>query len=250
MAAGYHKRRGVGPVARRRLRVARRAPAVAVVASDSRRSPAGHNAPSRRNRQVISASVATGCPAGRGKFEPKVLESVAPGPGTVASDGRRPQFPCRLVGVPAGRRPGGHRASGNKARGLRLQAGRSRRGGIAGRVVPALGEGLPIPPTHGPQAPGTASPQPRQPDLGHRRSMRFRDSTRWTSTACWKRRRRLSRPGVRSSYASSGNGRSSVFVADRATLTHRLYSHRGGRLALEFCETTGSVTNLLARRLK
>ena len=41
-----------------------------------------------------------------------------------------------------------------------------------------------------------------------------------------------------------------VFVADRATLTHRLYSHRGGRLALEYCDTTGSVTNLLARRLK
>lgn len=40
-----------------------------------------------------------------------------------------------------------------------------------------------------------------------------------------------------------------VFVADRATLTHRLYSQRGGRLALEFRDTSGCVTNLLARRL-
>ena len=41
-----------------------------------------------------------------------------------------------------------------------------------------------------------------------------------------------------------------VFIADRATLTHRLYSHRGGQIGLEFRDTAGCVTNLLARRLK
>jgi beta-fructofuranosidase len=40
-----------------------------------------------------------------------------------------------------------------------------------------------------------------------------------------------------------------VFIAERATLTHRLYSHRSGHLSLEFRDTTGCVTNLLARRL-
>jgi len=81
--------------------------------------------------------------------------------------------------------------------------------------------------------------------------MRFRDSTRWdidrvleTAPASVEARRpvklRLFRHG----------SILDVFVADRATLTHRLYSHRGGRLALEYCDTTGSVTNLLARRLK
>ena len=42
-----------------------------------------------------------------------------------------------------------------------------------------------------------------------------------------------------------------VFIADRATLTHRLYSHRGGRRAgLEFRDTSGAVSNLLVRRLE
>jgi hypothetical protein len=40
-----------------------------------------------------------------------------------------------------------------------------------------------------------------------------------------------------------------VFIADRATLTHRLDNHRGGRVRLDFRDTTGCVTNLLARRL-
>jgi beta-fructofuranosidase len=40
-----------------------------------------------------------------------------------------------------------------------------------------------------------------------------------------------------------------AFIADRATLTHRLYSHRGGQAALEFRDTSGAVSNLLVRRL-
>ena len=41
-----------------------------------------------------------------------------------------------------------------------------------------------------------------------------------------------------------------VFIADRATLTHRLYSHRGGQAALEFRDTSGVLSNLLVRRLE
>jgi len=40
-----------------------------------------------------------------------------------------------------------------------------------------------------------------------------------------------------------------VFIADRATLTHRLYANRGGRVCLEFRDSSGGVANLLVRRL-
>ena len=49
-----------GLVTRRRLSVARRAPAVVVVAADSRRSPAGHNSPRGETGKFFSASVASG----------------------------------------------------------------------------------------------------------------------------------------------------------------------------------------------
>jgi beta-fructofuranosidase len=41
-----------------------------------------------------------------------------------------------------------------------------------------------------------------------------------------------------------------VFIGDRATLTHRLYAHRGGRVFLEFRDATGCVANLTVRRLE
>jgi len=40
-----------------------------------------------------------------------------------------------------------------------------------------------------------------------------------------------------------------AFIADRATLTHRLYAHRGGRVCLEFRDSSGSVANLIVRQL-
>jgi hypothetical protein len=41
-----------------------------------------------------------------------------------------------------------------------------------------------------------------------------------------------------------------VFSADRATPTHRLYSHRGGQFALKFRDASGAVSNLLVQRLE
>ena len=73
--------------------------------------PGGPQFPSRRNRQVISASVATGCPladlpaVGRGQDRAgsgREHAHVARAPSrAMVGDGRR--FPRRSVGVPAGR---------------------------------------------------------------------------------------------------------------------------------------------------
>ena len=94
MAAGYHKRRGVGLVARRRLRVARRAAAVVLLASDSRRSPAGHN--SRQGETGKSF---------RHPLLPDVIESMRTWP-----EHRRGGFSVdRSVHLPAGDRAGTER---------------------------------------------------------------------------------------------------------------------------------------------
>ena len=244
MAAGYHKRRGVGLVVRRRLRVARRAAAVVLTGFlDPRRSPAGHN--SRQGEtgksfghpllpDVIGEHVAAWPEHRRGGFS--VDRSVHLPAGDRAGTERMVTRPAACGGVPAcgsrpkpprrNRRPGRHPR--HWARVSRPRPPTDRRSSRNRR--PAAAPARPGPPA--------VDEIPRFDQVGHRPRVgngagvcRGPASGQATPLPAMVEPRCLSLPiGPRSRIGCTA-------IAAAAW-------------PWSYCETTGSVTNLLARRLK